>query len=173
MSLHTLTPFALATGLTLGVADAGCTAPAALTENPQAAATHEILRTLDDYFAAVNARDPGRFLTFFVPSEDLTVIEDRDLRLSRKAFQAFVESFFKDVAEVRAIWERRDVFLLAPPIAVATGTFRVTGKDAKGAPMAFRSAFTFVLVRRGGRWLVKHVHESSLDPAEAQAVTGE
>lgn len=123
----------------------------------------ELLATLDNYFAAVNARDPQKFLTFFIQSEDLTVIEDKDLRLSRKAFEAFVEAFFKDITEIQATWERRDVHPLTPESAVVTGTFRVKAKDAKGAPMAFRSAFTFVLVKQGTQWRVKHVHESSLD----------
>jgi len=123
----------------------------------------EILTTLDDYFAAVNARDPKKFLTFFVADEDLTVFEDKDLRHSRKAFVEFVDGFFKEVSEIQATWESRTVHPLAPGSAVVTGIFKVTGKDAKGAPMAFRSAFTFVLVKQGAQWRVKHVHESSLD----------
>lgn len=123
----------------------------------------EIFATLDAYFAAVNARDPQKFLTFFIQSEDLTVIEDKDLRLSRKAFVEFVDGFFKDVSEIQATWETREVHPLSPSSAVVTGIFRVKAKDAKGAPMAFRSAFTFVLVKQGTVWRVKHVHESSLD----------
>jgi len=130
---------------------------------PQPTQQTAILGMLDDYFAAVNARDPSRFLRFFVETEDLTVIEDKDQRLSRKAFVEFLDGFFKDVTEVRATWEKREVFLLTPGAATVVGTFRVAAKDTKGAPMAFRNAFTFVLVRRDGRWLVKHVHESSLD----------
>ena len=163
MNLRTLTPFVLAAGLAFGPVGCRCTAPAALTENQKTTTTQEILRTLDDYFAAVNARDPSRFLAFFVSSEDLTVIEDKDQRLSRKAFVAFVDGFFQEVSEVRATWEKREVFVLAPGTAVAVGTFKVAGKDAKGAPMAFRSACTFVLVKGEKGWLVKHVHESSLD----------
>jgi len=122
-----------------------------------------ILATLDDYFAAVNARDPKKFLTYFVASEDLTVIEDKDLRLSRSAFVEFVNGFFTEVSEIQASWETRKVHLLSPRSAVVTGTFRIQGKDAKGGPMAFRNAFTFVLVKQDAHWRVKHVHESSLD----------
>jgi uncharacterized protein (TIGR02246 family) len=136
----------------------------ALAPTPKTPGIHsETLATLDDYFAAVNARDPQKFLTFFVADEGLTVIEDKDLRLSRKAFVEFVDGFFREVSEIQAIWESRTVHPLAPGSAVVMGIFKVTGKDAKGAPMAFRSAFTFVLVKQGPRWRVKHVHESSLD----------
>lgn len=137
--------------------------PPGFPEPPPPAQPGEILATLDDYFAAVNARDPQKFLTFFVADEDLTVFEDKDLRRSRKAFVEFVEGFFKEISEIQAIWESRTLHPLAPGSAVVTGIFRVTGKDAKGAPMAFRSAFTFVLVKQEAAWRVKHVHESSLD----------
>ncbi len=133
--------------------------PAAKPSNQET----EILATLDDHFAAVNARDPKKFLTFFVASEDLTVIEDKDLRLTRKTFEAFVAGFFKDISEIQTTWETRKVHPLAPGSAVVTGIFRIHAKDAKGAPMAFRNACTFVLVKREEHWLVKHVHESSLD----------
>jgi uncharacterized protein (TIGR02246 family) len=123
----------------------------------------EILARLDDYFTAVNAKAAERFMGFFTPGEDLTVIEDKDLRLSRQEFRAFVDGFFKEVSEIQAVWEKRTVHPLAPGVAVVTGSFKVTGKDSKGAPMAFRSAFTFVLLKHQDEWRVKHVHESSLD----------
>jgi uncharacterized protein (TIGR02246 family) len=126
--------------------------------------SHAILSMLDDYFAAVNARDPAKFLGFFAPNEDLTVFEDKELRPSRREFAAFVDGFFKDVSQIQASWEQRTVHELAPNAAVVTGTFKVEAKDAKGAPIAFRNAFTFVLVKPADRWLVKHVHESSLLP---------
>lgn len=155
--------FHLALALCLGFA-AIPLVPATPQAPPATFAETAILTTLDAYFAAVNGKDTKRFLDFFVPDDDLTVLEDKDLRWCRRDFAAFVDGFFKDVSEIHATWERRTVHPLAPGVAAVTGTFRVEGKDAKGAPMAFRNAFTFVLVNRSGRWLVKHVHESSLDP---------
>ena len=118
---------------------------------------------LDDYFAAVNARDPVKFLGFFVDTEDLTVFEDKDRSLSRQEFAAFVDGFFKGVSWIQATWESRTVYPLAPNAAVVTGAFKVVANDTKGAPLAVHNAFTFVLVKLDDRWLVKHVHESSLD----------
>ena len=139
--------------------------------NAPAGTTAAVLRMLDEYFAAVNARDPAKFLGFFVGTEDLTVFEDNDLRLSRKDFVAFVDGFFKDVSQIQATWERRTVNELAPNVAIVTGTFKVDAKDTKGAPMAFRNAFTYVLVKQGERWLMKHVHESSLPKESAPTAT--
>jgi len=149
--------------------------PASLPAPAPADTTTTVLRMLDDYFAAVNARDPAKFLDFFVGTEDLTVFEDNDLRSSRKDFVAFVDGFFKDLSQIQATWERRTVNELAPNVVVVTGTFKVDAKDTKGASMAFRNAFTYVLVKQGERWLMKHVHESSLPkespPAAATPAT--
>jgi uncharacterized protein (TIGR02246 family) len=145
--------------LTMSLSLAGGEPPVAPTLKPDPA----ILSMLDDYFAAVNAMDPSKFLTFFTQGEALTVIEDKDLRLSRQAFEAYIDDFFKGVSQIQATWETRTIHPLGPGQAVVTGTFKVKAKDAKGGPMAFRNAFTFVLVQREGRWRVKHVHESSLD----------
>jgi uncharacterized protein (TIGR02246 family) len=136
--------------------------PAGSPATASADTTTSVLRMLDDYFAVVNAHDPARFLTFFAPNEDVTVFEDKDLCLSRKEFAAFVDGFFKDVSQIQATWEQRTVHELAPNAAVVTGSFKVAAKDAKGSPVAVRNAFTFVLVKPADRWLVKHVHESSL-----------
>jgi uncharacterized protein (TIGR02246 family) len=136
--------------------------PAGSPATASADTTTSVLRMLDDYFAAVNSHDPVRFLTFFAQNEDVTVFEDKDLCLSRKDFAAFVDGFFKDVSQIQATWEQRTVHELAPNAAVVTGVFRVSAKDAKGLPVAVRNAFTFVLVKPADRWLVRHVHESSL-----------
>lgn len=135
---------------------------AASPEGATTDTTRAVLRMLDDYFAAVNAHDPAKFPGFFVDPEDLTAFEDEDLRLSRKKLVAFEDGFFKDVSQIQATWEQRTVHELAPSGAVVTGTFKVDAKDARGAPMAFRNACAFVLVKQERRWLVKHVHESSL-----------
>ena len=159
-------PILLSSVAALGFVGTACAQPKAPPaslpiQNPTL--DKEILARLDDYFAAVNAKDTKRFMGFFTPGEDLTVIEDKDLRMSRQEFLGFVDGFFKEVSEVQAVWEKRTVHPLAPGVAVVTGSFKVTGKDGKSLPMAFRSAFTFVLVKHQGEWRVKHVHESSLD----------
>jgi ketosteroid isomerase-like protein len=47
-------------------------------------------------------------------------------------------------------------------VAVATGVFRGTGRTASGEPLVVHNSYTFVLVKLGGRWRIKHVHESTL-----------
>jgi len=119
---------------------------------------------LDDYFLAVETRDAAKFLRLFAENADLTVFENNELRFTHRELAEFVAGFFKDYTDLRATWEKRAVQELSPTAAVVTGTFKVEAKDAKGAPVAFRNAFTFVLVKPADRWLVQHVHESSLAP---------
>lgn len=121
-----------------------------------------ILQTLDEYFAVVARRDVKRFLSFFVDTEDMTVIEDKEIRPSRKAFEEFVVGFFKDLVEISATLEERRVFLLSNEVAVASGIFRVSVKMNPGDTAVIRNAFTFVFVKKRDRWQIKHVHESSM-----------
>lgn len=125
-------------------------------------ASAEITTVLDDYLAAVNARDAGRFLSLVADNADLTIFENNELRFTHRELADFVAAFFRDYSGIRATWEKRAIHELTPTAAVATGTFKVEAKDAKGAPVAFRNAFTFVLTKPADRWLVQHIHESTL-----------
>jgi uncharacterized protein (TIGR02246 family) len=134
-------------------------------EATTADATPAVLTALNDAFAAVNALDAERFLRLFVPDEGLTVFEDKDLHRSRKEFAVFLSEFIGGVSAFHVAWEERTVRELAPDVALVTGTFTGEGKDKQGVPFALRMAATWVLVKHGDRWLIQHVHESSLDPS--------
>jgi uncharacterized protein (TIGR02246 family) len=121
-----------------------------------------VLQTLEEYFAVIARRDVKRFLSFFVDTEDMTVIEDKEIRPSRKAFEEFAVGFFKDIVEISVTWEERRVFPLSNEVAVATGIFRISAKMTSGDTAVIRNAFTFVFVKKGDRWQIKHVHESSM-----------
>jgi hypothetical protein len=50
----------------------------------------------------------------------------------------------------------------SPDVAVATGVFRYSAQTTSGDTVGGRNAYTFVFVKKGERWLVHNVHESSL-----------
>lgn len=127
-----------------------------------------IMQTLDEYFAAASQCDARRFMSFFVETDDMTVIEDAEIRPSRQVFGDWVTEFFKGVAKLDASAEERRVFPLSPDAAVATGIFRYSAQTTSGDTVGGRNAFTFVFVKRGDRWQIKHVHESSL-PMETES----
>ena len=121
----------------------------------------EVRQMLGEYFEAVEQHELSKFLAFFAEGEDLTVYEDKEM-YDWKSFVAFAEGFFQQVAEIKFDLEKCTVNSLSPSIAVATGVFRGMGKTTSGEPMVVHNAYTFVLLRQGDRWRIKHCHESSL-----------
>lgn len=122
---------------------------------------HAVRLLLAEYFRAVEHHDLPKFLSFFLEGEDFTVFEDGEM-YDWKSFVAFAEGFFQAVAEIACNLEKCTVDPVALGTAVATGIFKAMGKTTSGEPVVVRNAFTFVLIKQGDRWRIKHVHESSL-----------
>jgi ketosteroid isomerase-like protein len=132
--------------------------------SPGATAAHDdVQRFLADYFEAVELHDLPAFLSCFCEGEGVTLFEN-DQTYDWKGFVEFAEGFFQEVSEIECALERCLVDLLNPHAAVAAGVFTANGKTVSGEPVAVRNAFTFVLVKHGDCWKVKHAHESSLAP---------
>jgi uncharacterized protein (TIGR02246 family) len=125
-----------------------------------------VVQTLDGYFAAARRCDPDGFMTFF--ADELTVIEDAEIRPSRKVFEEWIYEFFKGVVKLDVTPEEGRVVPLSPQVAVATGVFGYSAQTTTGDTVGGRNAYTFVFVRKGERWLIHNVHESSL-PVETEA----
>lgn len=121
----------------------------------------DVRQVLDEYFKTVERRDLGAFLDYFAKGEDLTVYEDKEM-YDWQGFVAFAEGFFQQVTKVVIQLEHCVVNPIAPTVAVATGIFRVAGETTSGESLAIRNSYTFVLIEQEERWLIKHVHESSL-----------
>jgi uncharacterized protein (TIGR02246 family) len=127
-----------------------------------------IIQTLDEYFEAASQCDARRFMSFFVETDDMTVIENEEIRPSRKVFEEWANEFFKGVTKLDATAEERRVFPLSLDVAVATGILRYSAQTTSGDTVGGRNAFTFVFVKKGERWQIHHVHESSL-PIKTEA----
>jgi uncharacterized protein (TIGR02246 family) len=121
----------------------------------------EVRQMFEDYFKTVERHELKNFLAFFAAGEDLTVFEDKEM-YDWKGFVVFAEGFFQQVAEIKFDHEKCTVNPIGPGVAVATGVFRAAGKTTSGEPVAIRNSYTFVLLKQGDRWRIKHVHESSL-----------
>ena len=125
-----------------------------------------IVQTLDGYFEAARRCDAGGFMSFF--AGELTVIEDAEIRPSRKVFEDWIYEFFKGVVKLDVAPEERRVVPLSLDVAVATGVFGYSAQTTTGDTVGGRNAYTFVFVKEGERWLIHNVHESSL-PVETEA----
>lgn len=123
--------------------------------------TTEVRGFMTEFFRAVERHDQTSFLSLFQAGQHLTVIEDSAVR-DWTGFVNFVHEFFGMVDQISFELEHCAVDALARDLAVATGAFRGQGKTTGGEPLVFRNAFTFVLARTSGSWLIRHVHESTL-----------
>jgi ketosteroid isomerase-like protein len=123
--------------------------------------TTEVRGFMTEFFRAIERHDRARFLSLFQAGEHFTVIEDSAVR-DWTGFVGFVDDFFGMVDQISFELEHCAVDALARDLAVATGAFRGQGKTTGGEPLAFRNAFTFVLAKTSGSWLIRHVHESTL-----------
>ena len=117
-------------------------------------------QTLDGYFEAARRCDPDGFMSFF--ADELTVIEDEEIRPSRKVFEEWIHEFFKGVVILDVTPEERRVVPLSHDVAVATGVFGYSAQTTTGDTVGGRNAYTFVFVKTGERWQIHNVHESSL-----------
>jgi ketosteroid isomerase-like protein len=127
-----------------------------------------IVQTLEGYYEAARQCDARKFMSFFVDTDEMTVIENDEIRPSRKVFEEWIHEFFKGVVKLDVTGEDRRVFPLSFDVAVATGVFRYSAQTTSGELIGGRNAFTFVFVKKGERWQIKNVHESSL-PVETTA----
>jgi ketosteroid isomerase-like protein len=134
--------------------------PVASTARPSRT-DQEVRQTLVEYFKTVERHELKNFLAYFTAGEDLTIFEDKEM-YDWKGFVAFVEGFFQEVAEITIDLEKCTVDPLSPSVAVATGILRVTGKTTSGEPVTIRNSYTFVMLKQGDRWRIKHAHECSL-----------
>jgi ketosteroid isomerase-like protein len=121
----------------------------------------EVRQMLAEYFKTVERHELGAFLAFFAEGEDLTVFEDKEM-YDWKGFVAFAEGFFQQVKAITFELEKCRVNPLSSSVAVATGVFKGTGTATSGEPVVVHNAYTFVLIKQGERWRIKHAHESSL-----------
>jgi hypothetical protein len=83
-------------------------------------------------------------------------------RPSRKAFEEYIVGFYKDVVKLEGTLEEGRVFPLSPDVALAMGVFRYTARTTSGDTIGGRNAFSYVYVKRGESWRIKHAHESTV-----------
>lgn len=77
----------------------------------------------------------------------------------------------RNMREPRWEWDRFVIDVLAPDAAVMTATYHVPHRTPQGQPHVIGGAWTAVLVKRSGRWLIIQEHLSDL-PAEPAAPGG-
>jgi ketosteroid isomerase-like protein len=83
----------------------------------------------------------------------------------------FWNNIGRNMRDPKWIWENMVVDVLAPDAAVMTATYRVPHLTPQGVPHVVAGAWTAVLVKRGGRWLIVQEHLSDAPATEVAPVS--
>jgi uncharacterized protein (TIGR02246 family) len=115
---------------------------------------------LAEYFQAASRGDVAGLLSMFMDDGELTAIENGVLRSSRRAFGERLAEFHQGVKLEAALEEAR-VFPLSAEAALTVGVYRYTASKPSGDAIEGRNAFSYVYVKQGECWRIKHAHESA------------
>jgi uncharacterized protein (TIGR02246 family) len=122
--------------------------------------TTEIESAVQRWVAAYNSRDPARITAQYAPDAVLWGTGSKEMRSSAEA----IADYFKNSAKRPAATVRVDSEVIRPltdEAALAVGSYTF-GDSQQGASADRPSRFTFVFVRRDGRWAILHHHSSAM-----------
>jgi hypothetical protein len=107
-----------------------------------------VLQTLDECFQAACRCDASGFMPFLVDTDEMTVIENGELRSSRWVSEEWIKEFFAGLVKLEASAEERRVFPLSPDVAVATGVRRCSAQTISADTVAGATPLLVSLSRR-------------------------
>ncbi len=145
------------------VAAMGACQPArGIDDARRAAITEEVVATVDDLFAAMNAHDADRVLDHYLKSDELLYVGVGDTMQGWDMFATLTRPWYANHADVTFEHEILHVQVLSPEVATVTAR----GSSTE-SPFLMWSR---TLVLRDGRWLVALEHESwpGAEPPAAQ-----
>jgi len=121
-----------------------------------------VMQRTSRWAEAARSLDAAGVLDMFANSHELRHAENGVIFPSYEALAEFIEDWFASTEAMDFVWEQREVVPLSADAATMTGIFRYEARQESGEVWAGRNVFTGVFVRRGGRWVVIHGHESSV-----------
>lgn len=134
------------------------------------ATTKEIRERLGAYLDAFNSSDAQAVAAFWAPDAVSLNEETGERVVGRDAIAADFKQAFEDSPGLRLTGEVDHVRLVRPEVAIAEGVATLYTAGEEPAP----SAFTAVLVKTQGKWLIESSHERDLPTApSSQAALAE
>jgi uncharacterized protein (TIGR02246 family) len=109
-------------------------------------------------FAAGNAKNLDSLFAFFSPQTSFLSVGE--IVQSWPEHQKEAKAFFATLRSVKFEPLDYKVEVLTPDVALWRGTYRHTFTDSAGKATSGTSAQTWVWVREGSTWLIRHVHVS-------------
>jgi ketosteroid isomerase-like protein len=127
--------------------------PAAeLTDSQRSAIVSEVNETVDQVFTAMNDHDAAAVMSHYLQSDGFSYAGVTDVKLGYELFSRIVSPWYTSNTDVTFEHEIVQTEALSPTSAVAL---------VRGSSTVSKSLlWTQVYVKRDGKWLIAHEHES-------------
>ncbi len=119
-----------------------------------------VLARLAEIQQAAEALDPEKVFSFVLENDAGALVQNGKLFLTRQAALESTRQGFNRLRKVEYQFDRQQVAVLCPTVAVATGEGASSATTDDGRTLTSRFAQTVVLVLTNGEWKVFHAHRS-------------
>ncbi len=159
MNSRQLLGLSTAAALLLGVALGGSQSQP--PGNSAAQQAHKaVLARLGEIQKAAESLDPDKVFSFVMENDAGALAQNGKLFLTRKEALESTKQGFQRLQRVEYHFDRQQVVLLSPGIALATGEGASSATIDDGRTFTTRFAQSVVLVLTNGQWQVFHSHRS-------------
>jgi len=140
-----------------------------LTEAQRTAIADSVRQADDQLFAALNAKDVQRMMSFYVPGDDVISADAGMIYPSRDSLEKSSRAFWSSLKSVSIARDQQRIAVLAPKAVVVTETWHGTFTDSAGKSMDTKGAYTVVWERRDDGWKILAENNSYPMPAPQPA----
>ncbi len=131
-----------------------------LTEEQRAAIADTVRQLSMDYLASVSTLDADSVMTFHIDSDEFAWSIDAELSLQFEDLKASAAAKYAALASAGVSLDTVRVAVLGPDAGVLSGAGALSVTDLTGQETKLGVAVTFVVARRGGRWVLLQGHSS-------------
>lgn len=122
--------------------------------------TAEILELTQSWANAHNSMNPDKAIELWDSSKDMMFAENGEFFPDRDSIYNYLKEFYKTTTSMNVEWKQRAVIPLSQNSASMSGNFNAHAVFKSGEVFDINSKFTGVFVRKNGKWVLIHGHES-------------
>jgi len=122
--------------------------------------TAEILELTQSWANAHNSMNPDKAIELWDSSKDMMFAENGEFFPDRDSVYNYLKEFYKTTTSMNVEWKQRAVIPLSQNSASMSGNFNAHAVFKSGEVFDINSKFTGVFVRKNGKWVLIHGHES-------------
>ena len=124
------------------------------------AAVKAVLETNAKMTQAADSLDADTFFTYILDSDQCVIIQNGKVFKTRREALDAVKRGFMGITKMDRQFEKPQVTVISPEVALLTSEGTVTATLADGQSRESRFAVSLIFVRRDGQWKVLHGHYS-------------